>query len=356
MNTPPTAETQPIQVVSFYKFIPMTEEQVHETYAQISAWEQLFKAQGLCIMGTEGLNATFAVPRENAQAFVDAIMTLTRELANDPNMEIFFKMSYCDKPPFHEFVVKIRKEIVTLGRPDIVPQERNHHHLSPEEWHKVMTEEDVVVIDTRNSYEYEIGRFKNAIDPKTRNFTGFPDWVKTELPKHMKKPDQKVLIYCTGGIRCEKAIYEMEAQGYENVYQLDGGILHYMEKFKNSDVIPDSQWDGECFVFDYRVAVDGELKPSQTYRLCPHCGQPAKTPITCVQCGVEDIVCDHCLEKGQTEEVARGRTADVAYAKNQFHTCSKNCAHHFRMGHQTKRIHLDSFKMRKITPSLTTTS
>jgi UPF0176 protein len=265
----------------------------------------------LVILGPEGINTTLSFPRdleEKVKTELTAILAMG---------EFFFKDSYADKYPFHDFKIKIRPEIVTLQRTDLVPDGRPHRHLSPDEWNRVLKTEDVLLIDTRNSYEYEVGHFKGAVDPQTREFTSYPEFLKkAQVPK-----DKKILIYCTGGIRCEKAILEMEDQGYQNVYQLDGGILNYLEKH------PNDMWEGECFVFDYRVAVDQNLNPSQTYRLCPHCGQPAKTKINCVQCGMEAICCDHCLELGQEQ-----------------HTCSKNCAHHFRMGHRSKKIHHDGLR------------
>jgi UPF0176 protein len=310
-----------VQVITFYKFYKIKEELLKEIEEQINSIgkkiDELAKSpltlRGLCIMGTEGLNATFSVDKNYADQFKSAIIEMVG------TSDIVFKDSFTETHPFHDLKVKVRKEIVSLSRPDLVPQEKNHHHLTPKEWHEAMKSPDVVVIDTRNSYEYEIGHFQGALDPKTREFNEFPDWVRqSQLAK-----DQKILIYCTGGIRCEKAILEMEEQGYKNVYQLEGGILNYLKDF------PQGHWNGECFVFDYRVAVDSHLQPSKSYKLCPHCGQPAKTSIDCIQCGVSEVVCNHCMAKG-----------------DEFKTCSKNCAHHFRMGHKSRRIHHDSFRKR----------
>jgi UPF0176 protein len=156
-----------------------------------------------------------------------------------------------------------------------------------------------VIVDARNDYEYAIGKFKGAIDPSIKTFSEFPEFVKKgELPK-----DKKVMMYCTGGIRCEKALLEMEKQGYSDVYQLEGGILAYLQQF------PEGNFEGECFVFDKRVAVDQHLQPSQTYHICPHCGNPGTLEVNCLACNKQAIVCYGC-------------------AKEERHkTCSKNCAY-----------------------------
>lgn len=287
-----------IQITTFYKFYPLSQDQVDSIKYSLDELGKTYDLKGLVILGTEGVNATISYLKSEAQLIREEVL----KALNIGDLK--FKDSFADKHPFDELKAKQRPEIVTLGRTDLVPLSENHRHISPEEWNRVLKEEeDVLVIDTRNDYEYEVGHFKGAINPDTEEFTEFPEFLKkSKIPT-----DKKVLIYCTGGIRCEKAILDMEEQGYKNVYQLDGGILNYLEKF------PNSQWDGECFVFDYRVAVDQNLKPSETYRLCPHCGQPGKTKIKCTDCSTEAIVCQTCL--------------DLAADK---HSCSKHCAYRIR--------------------------
>lgn len=301
-----------IQISSFYKFAPLRPEQVASIKENL---EQLAKAQdlhGLVIVGNEGINTTLSFEKARSIEIKHQIFA-----AIDLG-EFFTKDSFTTKHPFNDLKIKIRDEIVTLGRTSLVPASPFNRHLSPEDWNQVLKSEDVLVIDTRNSYEYDIGHFKGAVNPNIEEFTEFPKFLQdNEIPK-----DKKILIYCTGGIRCEKAILEMDQQGFTNVHQLEGGILNYLEKF------PNDQWQGECFVFDYRVAVDQDLKPSEAYRLCPHCGQPGKEKIECIQCGVEAIACAKCLNDGQPGH----------------QTCSKNCAHHLRMGHKSTRIHHDGLK------------
>lgn len=311
--------TDQYQISSFYKFFPIQDEQIAPLKEKLLEEARKLEIMGLFIMGAEGINSTFTGLPANAEAFK---IVLPKVLGSG---ELLFKDSFADRPAFRDLKVKIRNEIVTLDRKGLVPK-GNHNHLSPKDWNEMMKRDDVVIIDTRNSYEYDIGKFKNAIDPKTREFNEFPEY----LDASGIKKDQKVMIYCTGGIRCEKAILEMENKGFENVYQLEGGILNYLKEY------PNEGFEGECFVFDYRVAVDQNLKPSETYRLCPHCGQPAAVRIDCIQCGTEEIVCQSCLDR-----------------EKQFHTCSKNCAHHFRLGHKTTRVHKDAFNKRSPLPKRT---
>jgi UPF0176 protein len=313
----PEASLQEFKICSFYKFFPLSEVEVRDLKDSLRAAAEKLGILGLFILGPEGVNSSFSGTSDSVEAFK---LDLFELLPVDDGL--VFKDSFASRPAFRDLKIKIRSEIVTLGRPDLLPK-GPRRHLSPKEWHEMISEKDVVVIDTRNSYEYETGHFRGAIDPKTREFSEFP----TFLDQSGIEKDKKVMIYCTGGIRCEKGILEMEKQGFTNVYQLEGGILNYLKEY------PHGHFEGECFVFDYRVAVDQNLNPSEKYRLCPHCGQPASVRIDCIQCGVPEIVCQSCLSREQ-----------------QFHTCSKNCAHHFRLGHQTTRVHLDAFNKRSPLP------
>lgn len=282
------------KITTFYHFAELNPERVDEVHDLLCQLSEDLHISGLVILGAEGINATVAALPENLKQF-------KKELTALPEFQdMLFKDSEADKAPFARFKVKIRPEIVSLRSEDYFPGRKNNH-LSPAEWNKVLKEDgDFILIDTRNDYEVDVGKFKGAVDPKLKMFNEFPEYVKNSgIPK-----DKKVLMYCTGGIRCEKAIYEMQAQGYENVYQLEGGILKYLEEF------PDDEFEGECFVFDHRVAVNQELKPSTKYHLCPHCGDPGTVHLTCINCGKEAGICDKCEA--------------TAY----FHTCSKNCAHH----------------------------
>jgi len=262
-------------------------------------------------MGAEGVNATVS---GTASAIAECKRAVEQWLRLT---DLTFKDSLGSKHPFQVFKVKIKQEIVTLGQPGLVPASPRNHHLSPAEWHAALSAPDTTVIDTRNGYEVEIGKFRSAIDFAIDEFSEFPE----RLARAGLNKEKPVLIYCTGGIRCEKAIVHMHEEGYTNVSQLDGGILNYLKEY------PEGEFLGECFVFDYRVAVDAHLEPTQQYQLCPHCGQAAKTKITCMQCSREEVICTSCHSEGQR-------------------TCSKNCAHHASIGSNSRKAHLPELKKR----------
>lgn len=280
-------------VTSFYKFIRL--ENPEQIKADLIKKAQELEIQGLWVIGKEGINSTVSSLKKTS---IEELKTWIKSYFKIDH--ITFKDSFSDNLLFRRFVVKIRPEIVTLKTPDHFPTEENNHHLSPSEWNRVLKEEnDFLLVDTRNWYEYKVGTFKGAVNPNTDVFTEFPKYVKeNNLPK-----DKKMLIFCTGGIRCEKGIMELQAQGYNNVFQLEGGILKYLEEF------PEDQFEGECFVFDRRVAVDQKLQPTTKYKLCPHCGQPGDLKIQCVRCDHENLICDDC--------------AKLEFKKE---TCSKHCA------------------------------
>jgi UPF0176 protein len=284
-------------VTTFYYFLPLKQLVHHKLAWEIKAQE--LGVEGLLILGPEGFNTTCCAPsQENLEAFKNWVVT-----RYPASQGMLFKDSVSHIRPFKRYKVKIRPEIVTLHAPDLVPDNKPHKHLSPSEWNEVLKHDpEAIVIDTRNWYEYQIGTFERAINPNIQKFTEFPEWFE----KQGIKKDQKILIFCTGGIRCEKGIYELERMGYHNVYQLEGGIINYIAKF------PNDQFKGECFVFDRRVALDQNLQPSSRYALCPHCGQPADVHKKCKRCGSEYIVCPTC-----DSELER---ADL---------CSKNCVYQY---------------------------
>lgn len=288
-------------VTSFYFFKaldPRTE--VPSIQAALETQGERLDLQGLLILGPEGLNATCSsTSRENLEAFKSWV----RETFSQP--DLLFKDSESDVRPFLKFKIKLRPEICTLRAQGLSPSSPKNNHLTPEEWHQALTgPTPPVVIDTRNDYEYRIGSFKGALNPNIEQFSDFPSFMKE---KGLKK-DEQIFIFCTGGIRCEKVIVELQNDGFENIHQLEGGILKYLEKF------PNGQFEGECFVFDNRVAVDQNLKPTRKYKLCPHCGQPAEVRIQCIRCDTETSICPNCARQAVIGE-----------------TCSKNCAHHHRL-------------------------
>lgn len=301
-------------VVSFYHFRPLPPEGLLSLKEELEKLAERNSVKGLIILAAEGLNCGLSGLKADVEGFLDGLIKMSGigELGLKRE-DLDVKVNMASKIPFKKFEVRIREEIVTLGRRDLVPGlPEEGSHLDPKDWEAKRSQPDVVVLDTRNSYEWKIGKFPEAICPPIRNFSEFPDFLKNaNLPK-----DKTYLIYCTGGIRCEKAFLEMKEQGFDRVSQLRGGILKYLEEVRDND------FDGECFVFDNRVAVDPNLRPSSKYSFCPHCGQAASVNISCSMCGSAGKICNECASEHQT--------------------CSKNCAHHFRRSVRKKNsIQLD---------------
>ncbi len=245
-------------VATFYKFVPLEDCQEHrQTLLSICQQHQIL---GTILLAPEGINGTISGSRSSIDAIGDYLQA-------DPcfhNLE--YKESIAQKEPFDRLKVKIKREIVTFGIPTIDPLHRVGTYVKPEDWNQLIANPDVVVVDTRNHYEVEIGTFQGAIDPHTDSFTEFPEYVATHLDPGQHK---QVALFCTGGIRCEKATSYLLSQGFEQVYHLQGGILKYLERVPTSE----SMWEGECFVFDDRVAVTHGLEPG-THQLCWGCGNP----------------------------------------------------------------------------------
>ena len=254
----------PLSITASYAFFPLTEAELKTLRDELKNFGAARGMKGLVLLAPEGINSTVC---GDAPAIAEWKEHL-RRLKSD----IVFKDSSAPREVFKKWAVKIKAELITFKQQGVAPT-GHHKHLTPGEWKQMLEREDVVVIDTRNTYESNIGKFKNALTPAIDNFQEFPAAVRAaSIPK-----DKTVMMYCTGGIRCEKAIFSMEAQGYQNVYQLEGGILAYLEQF------PEDAFEGECFVFDERVAVDQQLQPSSTYKLCSECGDPTMSQ-TCTRC------------------------------------------------------------------------
>lgn len=242
---------------------------------------------GTLLLAEEGINGTVAGTRAGIDALI-AFLKADRRLA-----DLEHKESYADEMPFTRMKVKLKKEIVTLGVAGINPNERVGTYVAPEDWNALISDPDVVLIDTRNGYEVDIGTFRGAIDPQTTTFREFPAYVgKNFNPARHKK----VAMFCTGGIRCEKASSLMVAQGFEQVYHLQGGILKYLERVPPEE----SMWEGECFVFDQRISVGHGLKVGE-YEQCHGCRHPVSATDKASVQYVEGVSCPHCFDN-QTEE------------------------------------------------------
>ncbi len=251
-----------ITVSTFYKFVSIADPAAFK--AEVAVFGCARGLKGTILVAREGINATVSGPP-------DAIADLLGWLRSDARFrDLVSKESFAEVHPFRRFKVKVKPEIVTFGHPDIDPVANAGTYVPPERWNALIQDPDVIVIDTRNRYEYDIGTFQGAVDPGTQTFREFSTFVGEALDpsKH-----HKVAMFCTGGIRCEKATAYMRAQGFPDVYHLEGGILKYLE------VIPqaDSLWQGECFISDERVALEHGVTPGD-YQLCPDCGYPIHRP------------------------------------------------------------------------------
>ena len=218
--------------------------------------------RGTIIFASEGINSTCAGSHEA----VDATLALLKSDPRFAAMEV--KVSYADFCPFPKFKVKKKPEIVTFRQDGADPRDEVGTYLDPGEWNELISDPEVITIDTRNDYEVGVGKFQGAINPNTDDFTGFAKFVDEHLAA---QKDQKIAMYCTGGIRCERSTAYLKQKGFTNVYHLKGGILRYMEMMPKDS----SLWEGDCFVFDYRVALDHDLKPAK-WKIDPETSFPAR--------------------------------------------------------------------------------
>ncbi|MCZ8150880.1 MAG: rhodanese-related sulfurtransferase [Rhodobacteraceae bacterium] len=249
--------------------------------------------KGSLLLAGEGINGTIAGPRRG----IDAVLAHIRALPGCTDLD--WKESHAPTMPFGKMKVKLKREIVTMGQPDVDPQAGVGSYVSPAEWNALISAPDVAVIDTRNDYEVAIGTFEGAVDPGTRSFSQFPQWWEANRDRFHNK---RIAMFCTGGIRCEKSTNFLLQQGVENVYHLKGGILKYLE-----DVPQDqSMWQGECFVFDQRVSVGHGLVPG-TLSSCGACRRPVTAEGRDDPAYEEGVCCPACKEEYTPADRARFR-------------------------------------------------
>ncbi|MDD9912419.1 MAG: rhodanese-related sulfurtransferase [Alphaproteobacteria bacterium] len=241
---------------TFYKFVV-----VDNCEALQKDWKQFMldhDVKGTILVTPEGINATIAGPQQGVQA------TLAHIREDERFADLEHKESESDVQPFGRTKVKLKRETIPLGSP-VDPNRICGTHLNSEEWNNLISDPDTIIIDTRNDYEVRLGTFKNAIDPKTKTFKELPQWVEQNLTEADKK--KRVAMFCTGGIRCEKSTSFMLEQGFEEVYHLKGGILKYFEEMPQEE----SLWEGDCYIFDDRVALQHDLSPAENARICKKC-------------------------------------------------------------------------------------
>lgn len=245
---------------------------------------------GTLLIAPEGINGTIAGQGEKLANIINFIDQKTGILNGE------LKYSHAEEKPFRRIKVRLKKEIITMKAPEANPNEQVGDYVTPENWNDLINDPDVTLIDTRNTYETAVGIFKGAIDPQIETFTEFKDYVSENMDPTKQK---KVAMFCTGGIRCEKASSYMLAHGFEEVYHLQGGILKYLEEVPAEE----SQWEGDCFVFDRRVAVGQDLQESP-YQICYGCRFPLTPDDLMAKSYEKGVSCPHCIDK-LTPERAR---------------------------------------------------
>jgi UPF0176 protein len=268
-----------IAIASFYKFISI--DNCPDLQAQLQSYYEQHDIKGTILIAPEGINGSISGNPSAVNAALDYLRQDLRFAGLIPQMA-----TCTGKPPFLKLKIKIKTEIVTFREPLANPQQQVGTYVAPQDWNALIQDPEVLVIDTRNAYEVEIGTFRGSIDPHTASFTDFPEYVRQQL-----NPAQhhKVAMFCTGGIRCEKATSLLLAEGFQEVYHLEGGILNYLKQIPEAE----SQWQGDCFVFDDRVAITHNLQPG-SYCMCYDCGLPILShhanKIPCPHCGSARLI------------------------------------------------------------------
>jgi len=272
---------QPIVVCALYKFVTL--ENFQALRQPLHNVMEANQVRGTLLLAKEGLNGTIA----GSRAAIDSVLEWLR---SDPRLsDIDHKESFTDTLPFNRAKVKLKKEIVTMGVEGIDPKRVVGAYVNPVDWNKLISDPDVILIDTRNDYEYKVGTFKNAINPNTESFREFPRYVSENLHPDKHK---KIAMFCTGGIRCEKSTAFLKAQGFDEVYHLKGGILKYLEEVPTAETL----WEGECFVFDERVTVNLQLEKGN-YDQCNACRLPITEVDKSSDKYLQGVSCPHCYDK-----------------------------------------------------------
>ena len=295
------------KVASLYHFTPFDDPAAMRA-PLMAACEQA-GVVGTLLLATEGINGTIASSRED----LDQIIAYIRAL---PGCEdLIWKESEAAEQPFYRMKVRLKREIVTMGVEGVSPAARVGHYVAPEDWNDFIAQDDVVLIDTRNDFEVSIGSFDGAIDPETKSFGEFPEWWRANAERFEGK---RVGMFCTGGIRCEKATSWLVDEGHGNVFHLKGGILKYLEKVPEAD----SRWHGQCFVFDERVSVGHGLKTGE-YDMCRACRRPVSQDDKQHPSYQRGVSCPRCIDEYSDDDrvrfAERQRQIDLAMMRGERH-------------------------------------
>ena len=303
------------KIAALYKFA-----EVHNPEKAQVAIRANLKAlfiHGTILVGQEGLNGTISGTKDN----IDKAIAYIRQLKNFNDTDIKFSEASID--PFARLKIKLKKEIVTIGVKTVKPHEVSGNYIDPKDWNDLIDDNNTILIDTRNDYECAIGTFKNAINPKTVRFRDFPEWVKTQKFSKEDKQNKKIAMFCTGGIRCEKASSFMMNDGFKDVNHLKGGVLKYFEDVPEKK----SLWRGECFVFDDRVSVRHDLKVG-SYDMCHGCRMPITDTDKKSNNYIKGVSCPKCFaqktEKQKSRYMSRKKQIDLAKIRNKKHLGPKD--------------------------------
>jgi len=300
-----------IYIYTFYRFKNLIE--IKSIKIKLDKYLKNKLILGTVLLAKEGVNGTISGTKKDLNEFIHFIRQ------NLKIRKLSIKISQNKFIPFYRLKIRLKKEIVTIGDKTIKPEKITGKHIDPKNWDKIIDNKKYMIIDTRNNYEVSIGSFKNAINPKTKSFREFPKFIeKLNIQKN-----QPIAMFCTGGIRCEKASSFLLKKGYKNVSQLDGGILNYLEVKKNDRI---NSWEGECFVFDNRVAVNNKLGKG-TYEQCYGCRHPINKRDMKLKSYKKGATCKYCIDlktktKIQSSNI-RQRQIDIAEKRNEKHSFKK---------------------------------
>ena len=278
-------------ICALYKFTRL--DDFESIQLPLKTYLDSLSIRGTLLLAREGINGTISGSKGNLEKVLNYLQSDSRFLGLE------FKYSYSNKVPFKRLKIKLKKEIVTMGLAEIDPTHLVGTYVKPKDWNELINDPDVVLIDTRNNYEYEIGSFKGAINPNTETFREFPSFTENSLEKYRNK---KIAMFCTGGIRCEKSTAYLKSKGYENVFHLQGGILKYLEDVGENE----SLWEGECFVFDDRVAVKHNLEQGK-YDQCHACRFPITKEDTMHPHYEKGASCPRCFGTKNSNQMNRYR-------------------------------------------------
>ena len=279
-------------ISTFYKFLVL--ENYKELKIKFDKSLSKTNIKGTILLANEGVNGTIAGSKSDLKNFFLYIDKFSQF------KDIIPKFSSSNKNPFLRMKVRLKKEIVTIGIPEVSPSNLVGKYLNVEEWNEFLNESDSMIIDTRNDYEVSIGTFKNSINPKIKSFRNFPNWVQKNLIDKKVSKKSKIGMFCTGGIRCEKSTSYLKQLGFENVFHLDGGILKYLENVKSDE----NEWKGECFVFDYRVSLNDSLEKGE-YDMCYACRMPLSKENKKNKHYVKGQSCEYCYDQTTIKQKKR---------------------------------------------------